>query len=79
MAPGIFGIVNLTPQADTVAEVRVAAATFSAEKGRASGALIEVYTKSGTNDIHGTIVLAHKQCPYQPHGFPDRNSGFSQK
>lgn len=53
------GIVNLTPQPDTVAEVRVAAATFSADKGRNSGALIEVYTKSGTNQIHGTLSEFH--------------------
>ncbi len=53
------GIVNLTPQPDTVSEVRVAAATFSADKGRASGALIEVYTKSGTNKLHGTLSEFH--------------------
>ena len=53
------GIVNLTPQPDTVAEVRVAAATFSADKGRNSGALIEVYTKSGTNQFHGSISEFH--------------------
>lgn len=53
------GIVNLTPQPDTVAEVRIAAATFSAEKGRGSGALVEVYTKSGTNKAHGTLSHFH--------------------
>ena len=53
------GIANLTPQPDTVQEVRVAAATFNAERGRNSGALIEVYTKSGTNQIHGTLSEFH--------------------
>ena len=53
------GIVNVTPQPDTVSEVRVAAATFSADKGRTSGAMIEVYTKSGTNKFHGTLSEFH--------------------
>jgi len=53
------GIVNITPEPDTVQEVRVSANTFSAEKGRNSGALIEVYTKSGTNQFHGTISEFH--------------------
>jgi len=53
------GIANLTPQPDTVQEVRVAAASFTAERGRNSGALIEVYTKSGTNQIHGTLSEFH--------------------
>ena len=53
------GIVNLTPEPDTVAEVKVSAQVFSAEKGRESGTLIEVYTKSGTNKLHGTLSEFH--------------------
>ena len=53
------GIVNLTPEPDTVQEVRVSAASFTAERGHNSGALIEVYTKSGSNDLHGTLSEFH--------------------
>ncbi len=53
------GIVNLTPEPDTVAEVKVSAQVFSAEKGRESGTLIEVFTKSGTNKLHGTLSEFH--------------------
>ncbi len=53
------GIVNITPEPDTVQEIRVSANTFSAEKGRNSGALIEVHTKSGTNQLHGTLSEFH--------------------
>jgi hypothetical protein len=53
------GIANLTPEPDTVQEVRVAAASFTAERGRNSGALIEVYTKSGSNRFHGTLSEFH--------------------
>src|SRR5216683_3111137 len=53
------GISNLTPEPDTVQEVRVAAAAFTAERGHNSGALIEVYTKSGSNQLHGTVSEFH--------------------
>ncbi len=47
------GITNLTPNADSVEEVRVVANNFSAVEGRNSGAQIQVITKSGTNAFHG--------------------------
>ena len=53
------GIANLTPEPDTIQEVRVAAAAFNAERGHNSGALIEVYTKSGSNQLHGTLSEFH--------------------
>jgi Carboxypeptidase regulatory-like domain len=53
------GIANLTPEPDTIREVRVSANSFSAEKGRNSGALVEVFTKSGTNQFHGTLSEFH--------------------
>jgi len=49
------GIANLTPEPDTIQEIRISANSFSAEKGRNSGALVEVFTKSGTNEYHGTL------------------------
>ena len=53
------GISNLTPEPDTIQEVRVAAAAFNAERGHNSGALVEVYTKSGSNQVHGTLSEFH--------------------
>ncbi|HBY58311.1 MAG TPA: hypothetical protein DEH78_00710 [Solibacterales bacterium] len=49
------GTVNLTPSIDSVAEVRVVSHNFSAEDGRNSGAQVQVLTKSGTNEFHGTV------------------------
>lgn len=49
------GITNLTPEPDSVAQMKVSTNTFSADKGRQSGAFIEVFTKPGTNNFHGTL------------------------
>lgn len=53
------GVVNITPEPETVQEIKVTASTFSAEKGRQSGALIEVFTKPGTNKFHGVLSEFH--------------------
>ena len=40
---------------DSVQEFSVLTNNFSAEYGRASGGVVNVATKSGTNDFHGTL------------------------
>jgi len=49
------GITNLTPNTDSVEEVRVVANNFSAVDGRNSGAQIQVISKSGGNEFHGGV------------------------
>jgi hypothetical protein len=48
------GITNLTPNTESVEEVRVVANNFSAVDGRSTGAQIQVITKAGTNQFHGS-------------------------
>jgi hypothetical protein len=47
------GVANLTPNPDSIAEVRVVSNNFSAVNGRSSGGQVELVTKSGTNTFHG--------------------------
>ncbi len=53
------GVTNVNPNADTVQELRVSVNNYSAENGRNSSVLVNVVTKSGTNDYHGTIGWYH--------------------
>jgi hypothetical protein len=46
---------RLTPPVDSVEEFRIDTAVFKAEDSRASGGNISVTTKSGTNELHGSL------------------------
>ncbi|HVC48030.1 MAG TPA: hypothetical protein VND90_12350 [Terracidiphilus sp.] len=53
------GVVNLSPEPDFIQAIRVSGATFDAGKGRYSGAYVQVFTKPGANNFHGTASLYH--------------------
>ena len=46
---------RLTPPVDSVEEYRIDTGGFKAEDSRASGGNISVTTKSGTNELHGSV------------------------
>ncbi|HTZ57284.1 MAG TPA: TonB-dependent receptor, partial [Acidobacteriaceae bacterium] len=45
----------IIPNLDSIAEFRILSSNFDAEYGRYTGGLINVVTKSGTNDFHGDV------------------------
>ena len=49
------GASNSSLGVDTVREFRVLTNSYSAEYGRASGGVLTAVTKSGTNDLHGSV------------------------
>src|SRR5712692_1494414 len=46
---------TVQPSPDSIAEFRVLTNTFDAEYGRNSGSVVNVVTKSGTNQFHGDV------------------------
>ena len=49
------GIQRSTPPQEAVQEFRVVNNSFGAEYGRAVGGIVNIVTKSGTNDLHGSV------------------------
>ncbi len=62
---------EVTPNIETVAEVRVVSNNFSAEQGRNMGAQVSVVTKSGTNEFHGTVWNFHRNNKFESRNFFD--------
>jgi hypothetical protein len=61
----------IQPSPDSIEEFRVISNTFDAEYGRNSGAVINVVTKSGTNQLHGSVYEFFRNDVLDSKGFLD--------
>jgi hypothetical protein len=55
------GATIITPSEDSVESVKIVSNAYDAENGRFSGAQIQITSKSGTNDIHGSLFITTHQ------------------
>ena len=77
---------TVQPSPDSISEFRVLTNTFDAEYGRNSGSVVNVVTKSGTNDWHGsvyeffrnTVLNARDYCLTAADGLPCAKPQFNQ-
>ena len=69
------GIAQPFNMADAVEEVSVQTANFSVEFGRASGAVLNVVTKSGTNSFHGTLFWRYQSQLFNSVSNQDKLNG----
>ncbi len=53
--PSRGGASSISPNPEIVQSINIETNSFDAQKGRNGGAIVDVYTRSGTNDIHGTF------------------------
>ena len=51
------GAATITPNEESVKEVKITANSYDAEYGRNSGAQVEVVSQNGTNNYHGSLFL----------------------
>jgi outer membrane receptor protein involved in Fe transport len=61
----------IQPSPDSISEFRVLSNTFDAEYGRNSGAVINVVTKSGTNQWHGSVYEFFRNKVLDAKGYLD--------
>mgnify|MGYP005842162279 CR=1 FL=1 len=71
------GITQLkySPSVDAVQEFKVQTNFFAAEYGQTGGAIINMVTKSGTNDYHGTGFWFHRADEYNANNFWSNRAG----
>jgi Carboxypeptidase regulatory-like domain/TonB dependent receptor len=61
---------------DSVQEFRIITSNFSAEYGRASGGIVNVTTKAGTNDFHGTLFEFNRVSALASNSFDNNARGI---
>ncbi len=69
--PGLF-LSNI----DVVQEFSIITNNFSAEYGRNQGAIVNIVTKSGTNNVHGALYGFHQNAAFFANSFDNNRDGI---
>ncbi|HZS98969.1 MAG TPA: carboxypeptidase regulatory-like domain-containing protein [Terriglobales bacterium] len=71
----VYNGASIVPTLDSIEEFRLLTNTFNAEYGRFSGAIVNVVTKSGTNEIHGSAYEFLRNEKLDSRGYFDPTRG----
>ena len=69
-----FNTLNLSPSPDAVQEFKVQTSSYSAEMGGAGGGQVNIVTRSGGNQFHGTAYEFLRNNVLDAHSFNDMGS-----
>jgi hypothetical protein len=69
-----FNTLNLSPSPDVVQECKVQTSSYSAEEGGAGGGQINIVTRAGTNQYHGTAYEFLRNGALDAHTFSEMGS-----
>jgi len=64
-----IGTVGVKPSIDAIAEVKVQTSMYTAETGRTAGGVVNIITKSGTNDFHGSAFEFNRNDSFDARNF----------
>src|SRR5262245_1278809 len=76
-SPSVGGFQLSINNPDIVAEFRLITNQFAPEYGRAAGAVVNMVTKSGSNQFHGTGFWFHNSNPLNDRKNLDKAAGFT--
>lgn len=54
------GTIGVKPSIDAIAEIRVSTSLYTAEAGRTGGGVVNIITKSGTNELRGSAYAFYR-------------------
>jgi hypothetical protein len=66
----------IRPSVDAIEEFKIQTSNYSAEFGKGAGGQINVVTRGGTNDAHGTVFEFNRNNAVQARNLFDRNPAF---
>ena len=64
-----IGTMGVKPSIDAIAEVKVQTNMYTAEVGRTAGGVVNIITKSGTNDFHGSAFEFNRNDQFDARNF----------
>ena len=64
---------------ESIEEVHIATNNFDAEQGMTGGAAVTVVTKSGTNDLRGTVFAMHDNSALRAFTWDENRAGVQEK
>jgi hypothetical protein len=64
-----------TPSVDFIQEFKIQTTNYSAEYGRTGGGVISIATKSGTNELHGSLFHFHRNRALDANNFFNNRAG----
>lgn len=68
-------VVSFSPSPDAVEEMRVHTNTYDAEYGHSGAAFVNVSTRAGSNDTHGTVYWYHRNDDLNANSFFNNLTG----
>jgi len=74
----INNIITMLPPISSIQEFKIDNSTFSAEYGRNSGSVVNVATRSGTNEYHGELIEFFRNDALDARNFFDFTSSKAQ-
>jgi hypothetical protein len=66
---GVRATGNVIPNPDAVDQFNVQTNNFSAQYGRTGAGVVSVLTKSGTNQVHGSVFEFHQETNFNANSY----------